>query len=57
LNCKLGVAIISDEEQLLLLFQYVWLSIGAKENPRGPGRLKVERVVVGQRQKERSSGF
>jgi hypothetical protein len=56
LNCSLEVAIIPDEDQLLLLFQYIWFSIGTKMNLHGPGRLKVAGIVVGQKQRERSSG-
>jgi hypothetical protein len=45
LNCSLEVAVIPGEDQLLLLFQYVWFSIRAKGNHCGPGRQKVVRVA------------
>jgi hypothetical protein len=51
-----NVTVISDEDQLLLVFQYVWFSIGAKVNLCGPRKLKVIRVVMGGRQRESSTG-
>jgi hypothetical protein len=48
--------VVPNEDQLLLLFQYVWFSIGAKMNLHGPGRLKIIRVVMEQRQRERYDG-
>jgi hypothetical protein len=56
LNCSLEVTVIPDEDQLLLLFQYGWFTIGAMMNLPGSGRLKVVGVVMGQRQRERSTG-
>jgi hypothetical protein len=56
LNCSLEVIVIPDEGQLLLLFQYIWFSIGAKMNLHGPGRLNVIRDVMEQRWRERFSG-
>jgi hypothetical protein len=56
LNCSLKVVVIPDDDQLLLLFQYVWFSVKAKMNLHGSGRIKVVGVVVGQRQREMSSG-
>jgi hypothetical protein len=55
LNCRLEVTVISNEDQLLLFFLSVWFPIGAKMNLHGPGQLTVVGVVVGQRQRERSS--
>jgi hypothetical protein len=48
LNCSLEVAVIPYEDQLLLLFQYDWFSIGAKMNLCDSGRLKVVGVAVGE---------
>jgi hypothetical protein len=52
LNCSLEITVIPDEDHLLLLFQYVWFSLGTKVNLHGSGKLKVIRVVMGQRQRE-----
>jgi hypothetical protein len=49
LNCSLEVAVIPDEDQLLLLFQYACFSIRAKMNLRDPGRIKIIRIVMTQR--------
>jgi hypothetical protein len=47
---SLEITAVSKEDQLLLLFQYLKLSIGAKMNLHDPGGLKVIKVVRGRRQ-------
>jgi hypothetical protein len=54
LNCSLEVAVIPEEEQLLLPFWYVWFPIRAKINLCGTRILNVVGVVVDQRQRESS---
>jgi hypothetical protein len=56
LNCSLKVTAILNEDQLLLLFQYVQFSIRTKVNLHGPGSLKVIRVVMGGRKRKHVVG-
>jgi hypothetical protein len=46
LNYNFEITVIPNETQLLLLFQYLYLSVGTKMNLHGPGRLKVVNVVM-----------
>jgi hypothetical protein len=50
LSCSLEIIVTSNEDQVLVLFQYLYLSIGAKMDFHGPGRLMVVRVMMGGKQ-------